>query len=398
MQNNLFYLCRVNVSTAEAMYQRAVLHLDLDAFFVAVECLRNDSLRGKPLIIGGGSDRGVVSSCSYEARRFGVHSAMPVKMALRLCPDAIVLRGDMDVYSHYSHLVTEIIAARAPLFEKASIDEFYLDLSGMDRYFGCFRWSQELREHILRESGLPISFGLAVNKLVSKVSTGEVKPNGAIAVPAGSEREYLAPLSTAKLPGIGKETYKKLSFMGVRTIRVLSEIPPRLLERQFGKHGPDMWRKAQGLDDRPVEPYEEQKSMSTERTFSEDTLDVAGVRDKLRGMTEQLAFDLRRDTRLTSCVTVKIRYADFNTYTMQRRVPYTASDTVLRRTAVELFDRLYQRRQLIRLIGVKFSGLVRGHCQMDLFEDSAEEQRLLQAMDHIRTRFGNKAVMRASGL
>lgn len=381
-----------------AMYHRAVLHLDLDSFFVAVECLKNDQFRGKPLIVGGTSARGVVASCSYEARRFGVHSAMPIKMALRLCPDAIVLRGDMDSYSRYSHLVTEIIADRAPVFEKASIDEFYLDLTGMDRYFGCFRWSQELGDAIRRESGLPISFGLAVNKLVSKVSTGEVKPQGAIAVPVGTEREYLAPLSTNKLPGIGKETYKRLSFMGVRTVRVLSEIPLLLLQRHFGLHGKDLWRKARGQDDSPVEPYEEQKSMSTERTFTEDTLDVAGVRDRLRSMTEQLAFDLRRQERLTSCVTVKIRYADFNTYTMQRRVAYTASDTLLRRTAVELFDRLYQRRQLIRLIGVKFSGLVRGHYQIDLFEDTQEEVRLLQAMDHIRTRFGSKAIRRASGL
>lgn len=382
----------------DAMYNRAVLHLDLDAFFVSVECLKNDSLKGKPLIIGGGSDRGVVSSCSYEARRFGVHSAMPVKMALRLCPDAIVLRGDMDSYSHHSHLVTDIIAAQAPTFEKASIDEFYLDLTGMDRYFGCFRWSQELRQRIMRESGLPISFGLSVNKLVSKVGTGEVKPNGMIAVDAGKERGFLAPLSTGKLPGIGKETYKKLSFMGVRTVKVLSEIPMPLLERQFGKHGRDLWRKANALDDSPVEPYEEQKSMSTERTFAQDTLDVAGVRDKLRSMADQLAFELRQSGRLTSCVTVKIRYADFNTYTMQRRVPYTAIDNMLRATAVELFDRLYQRRQLIRLIGVKFSGLVRGSYQINLFEDTQEELRLLQAMDHIRKRFGTKAVMRASGM
>ncbi len=382
----------------EAMYNRAVLHLDLDAFFVSVECLKNDSLKGKPLIIGGGSDRGVVSSCSYEARRFGVHSAMPVKMALRLCPDAIVLRGDMDSYSHHSHLVTEIIAAQAPTFEKASIDEFYLDLTGMDRYFGCFRWSQELRQRIMRESGLPISFGLSVNKLVSKVSTGEVKPNGMIAVDAGTERGYLAPLSTGKLPGIGKETYKKLSFMGVRTVKVLSEIPMPLLERQFGLHGRDLWRKANAIDNSPVEPYEEQKSMSTERTFAQDTLDVAGVRDKLRSMTDQLAFELRQSGRLASCVTVKIRYADFNTYTMQRRVPYTAIDNALRTTAVELFDRLYQRRQLIRLIGVKFSGLVRGSYQINLFEDTQEELSLLQAMDHIRKRFGTKAVIRASGL
>ncbi len=379
-------------------FNRAILHLDLDAFFVAVECLKNDSLRGKPLIVGGTSDRGVVAACSYEARRFGVHSAMPMKMALRLCPDALVLKGDMDSYSQYSHLVTEIIADQAPVFEKASIDEFYLDLTGMDRYFGCMQWSGELRERIMRESGLPISFGLSVNKLVSKVGTGEVKPNGTIAVPAGTEKGFLAPLSTNKIPGIGKETYKKLSFMGVRTVQVLSEIPMGLLQREFGKQGRDLWRKANAIDDAAVEPYEEQKSMSTERTFHQDTLDVNRVRDMLRGMTERLAFDLRQANKLTSCITVKIRYADFNTYTMQRRIAYTATDGPLRSATLNLFDRLYQRRQLIRLIGVKFSGLVQGHYQIDLFEDTLEEVHLMQAMDRIRNRFGNQAVMRASGL
>lgn len=379
-------------------FTRAILHLDLDAFFVAVECLKNDSLRGKPLIVGGTSDRGVVAACSYEARRFGVHSAMPMKMALRLCPDALVLRGDMDSYSRYSHLVTEIIADHAPVFEKASIDEFYLDLTGMDRYFGCMQWSGELRERIMNESGLPISFGLSVNKLVSKVGTGEVKPNGTIAVPSGTEKGFLAPLSTNKIPGIGKETYKKLSFMGVRTVKVLSEIPMGLLQREFGKHGQDLWRKANAIDDAAVVPYEEQKSMSSERTFQQDTLEVGKVRDLLRGMTERLAFDLRQANKLTSCVTVKIRYADFNTYTMQRRIAYTATDGPLQATALDLFDRLYQRRQLLRLIGIKFSGLVQGHYQIDLFNDTLEEVHLMQAMDRIRNRFGNQAVMRASGL
>ncbi len=381
-----------------SLFNRAILHLDLDAFFVSVECLKNDSLRGKPLIVGGTSDRGVVAACSYEARRFGVHSAMPMKMALRLCPDALVLRGDMDSYSHYSHLITELIADQAPVFEKASIDEFYLDLTGMDRYFGCMQWSGELREHIMKESGLPISFGLSVNKLVSKVGTGEVKPNGMISVPAGTEKGFLAPLSTNKIPGIGKETYKKLSFMGVRTVQVLSEIPMGLLQREFGKHGRDLWRKANAIDDAAVEPYEEQKSMSSERTFHQDTLEVNRVRDMLRGMTERLAFDLRKSNKLTSCITVKIRYADFNTYTMQRRISYTATDGPLQVATLALFDRLYQRRQLIRLIGVKFSGLVQGHYQIDLFEDTLEEVHLMQAMDRIRNRFGNQAVMRASGL
>ncbi len=374
------------------MYDRAILHLDLDSFFVSVECLRDSSLKGKPLIIGGMGGRGVVASCSYEARRYGVHSAMPMKMALRLCPQALVLRGDMDAYTRHSILVSEIIDGQAPVFEKSSIDEFYLDLTGMDRYFGCYKWSVELRERIMKESGLPISCALSVNKLVSKVGTGEAKPNGMREIPNGEEREFLAPLSTGKIPGIGKETYKKLSFMGVRTIRVLREIPHPLLEREFGKMGQFLWESSNAIDRRQVIPYSEQKSMSKERTFSEDTLDMKFIRSLLGGMVDELAFDLRQDSRLTSCITVKIRYADFNTFTKQRRIPYTAQTRTLIKYAQELFEEVYERRQLIRLIGVKFSGLVNGHIQLNLFDDTQSEISLLQQLDHIRRRWGKEAI------
>jgi DNA polymerase-4 len=380
------------------MYSRAILHLDLDAFFVSVECLKNSAFKGKPLLIGGLSQRGVVASCSYEARRFGVHSAMPMKLALRLCPQAIVLRGDMDSYSKYSHVVTEIIDEEAPVFEKASIDEFYLDLSGMDRYFGCYRWSGELRQKVMGETGLPISFGLSVNKLVSKVGTGEAKPNGTRQILSGEERAFLAPLSTRKIPGLGKETYKKLSFMGVRTIRVLSEIPAELLEREFGKMGRTLWENANAIDRRPVVPYHEQKSMSKERTFAEDTLNIQKIRKLLISMVDELAFDLRDGQRLCSCLTVKIRYADFNTYTKQRRITYTANNKTLVRHTLELFDQLYERRQLIRLVGVKFSGLVHGYYQISLFDDTEEDIALLRQLDHIRRRWGKGAIGRACGL
>lgn len=366
--------------------------MDLDSFFVSVEVLRNSDLKGKPLIIGGTSDRGVVSSCSYEARRFGVHSAMPMKLARRLCPQAILLRGDMDAYSKASREVTQVIEEEAPLYEKASIDEFYLDLTGMDRYFGCYKWSTELREKVMRETGLPISFGLSVNKLVSKIGTGEAKPNGTKMVDRGAERDFLAPLSTAKIPSLGKETYKRLSFMGVRTIKVLSEVPVRLLEREFGKLGRQLSEKSRGLDNRPVVPYSERKSMSKERTFEKDTIDLEGIRSRLAAMALGLAFDLRQSGRLCSVVTVKIRYADFNTYTRQRRIPYTANDRILQRHVHELFDQLYERRQMIRLIGVKYSGLVGGHYQIDLFDDTITEVRLMQQMDHIRNRFGSDAI------
>ena len=305
------------------MFDRAVLHLDLDCFFVSVECLKNSSFKGKPLIIGGTSRRGVVASCSYEARRFGVHSAMPMKMALRLCPDALVIKGDGDSYSYYSKLVTEIIAEDAPLLEKASVDEFYIDMTGMDRFFGCLSWSKELRHRIIKESGLPISFGLSVNKLVSKVSAGEGKPNGETEVPRGTEKAFLSPLPVRKIPGVGKETHKKLSFMGVRHVKTLSQIPVRLLEREFGKFGKNLWEKANAIDSTPVIPYSEKKSISKERTFMEDTLDLQMIRHKLMGLVDKLAYELRNTLKLTSCVTVKIRYADFNTYTKQRRIAYT---------------------------------------------------------------------------
>lgn len=380
------------------MFDRAILHMDLDSFFVSVECLKNSTFKGKPLIIGGKSNRGVVASCSYEARRFGVHSAMPMKMALRLCPQAIVLKGDMDSYSKYSRLVTDVIAEDAPVYEKASIDEFYLDLSGMDRYFGCFKWSLELREQIMKETGLPISFGLSINKLVSKVGTGEAKPNGTKEVQKGEEKAFLFPLSVRKIPGIGKETYKKLSFMGVRKIKTLSEIPPRLLEREFGKHGRSLWEKAHGIDNTPIVPYSEQKSMSKERTFSEDTLNLNFMRNMLLKMVDELSFELRKAEKLCSCVTVKIRYADFNTYTRQKHINYTANENILSQHVCELFDSLYERRQLIRLIGVKYSGLVQGNYQISLFDDTATDISLMQEKDWIRERFGTDKIMRASYL
>lgn len=373
-------------------FDRAILHLDLDAFYVAVELLRNDALRGKPLIIGGSSNRGVVASCSYEARAFGVRSAMPMRQALQLCPDATVLKGDMEAYSKQSALVREVIEAEAPLFEQASIDEFYLDLTGMDKYIGCWKWSTELREHIIKETGLPLSFGLSVNKTVSKVGAGEVKPNGTKLVPAGTEKLFLAPLPVGKLPSVGRETERRLALMGVRTCKTLSEAPPRLLEREFGKHGLLMWKKANGEDDSPVVPYREQDSISSERTFHEDSIDMRFLQDEIRRQTAQLAYELRALGKLTACVTIKLRYSDFNTFTKQARIPYTAQDGGLTEHALSLFERLYERRQAIRLLGVRFSELVPGSSQLNLFDDTEKEGRLLAAMDKIRDRFGKGAV------
>lgn len=375
-----------------------IVHMDLDAFFVSVACLENSALRGKPVIIGGAGDRGVVSACSYEARAFGVHSAMPIKLARRLCPDALFVRGDHDRYSYYSNIVTEIIEESVPLYEKSSIDEFYLDLTGMDRFYGCYSWATALRQRITKETGLPISFGLSLNKTVSKVATGEAKPNGQLRVDQGTEKKFLAPLSISKIPMVGEKTYRLLRSMGVEQISTLQEMPVQLMERVLGDNGIVIWKKANGIDPSPVEPYTERKSISTEITFEQDTIDIHRLRNLIVGMTEKLAFQLRAEDKVTACVTVKIRYSNFDTHTTQSRIPYTACDHTLIARAKELFDKLYNRRLLIRLIGVRFSHLVGGGYQINLFEDSEETIRLYQAMDKLRNRFGEGAVRRAAGL
>lgn len=380
---------------SENTNSRAVAHIDLDSFFVSVECLRDTRLKGLPLIIGGNSDRSVVSSCSYEARRFGVHSAMPVKLAKRLCPDALIIQGDMELYSRYSQLVTDVVRDAVPLYEKASIDEFYLDLSGMDRFFGSWRWMVELKQKIVRETGLPNTFALSVNKTVSKIGTGEAKPNGQLQVPSGTEKAFLSPLSIRKIPMIGDKTYTTLCSMGIRRIETLQQMPVRAMEQVMGKHGILIWKKANGIDESPVEPYHEQKSMSTEHTFETDTIDVVKLRELLTAMSEKLAYKLRRKNRLCGCITVKIRYADFDTVTKQVKVPYTANDKTILQTVQQLFKQTYQRRLRIRLIGVRLSDLVQGSLQISLFDDTPEIINLYQAMDRMRNRYGPTAVQRA---
>jgi len=378
--------------------ERSILHLDLDTFFVSVERLKNSRLTGKPVIIGGMSDRGVVSSCSYEARKYGVNSAMPMKMARIMCPEAIIIRGDMELYSNYSNMVTEIIAERAPLYEKSSVDEHFIDISGMDRFYGCCKWSHELREYIIKETGLPVSAGLSVNKTVSKIATGEAKPNGEIEVMKETVLPFLDPLSISKIPMIGPKTYHLLRSMGIATIYTLRNIPAEMLEKLMGKNGIEIWKKANGIDLTPVISYSEQKSISTEHTFEKDTTDMERLNQLLVSMVERIAYDMRKQEKLTSCVTVKIRYSNFDTHTLQKRIPYTSFDHVLTDVAKELFVRLYQRRMLIRLIGVRFSHLVQGVQQLDMFDDTPEKVSLYMAIDRLRRRFGRYAVQRAAGV
>ncbi len=349
-------------------------------------------------MIGGTSDRGVVAACSYEARKFGVHSAMPMKLAKQLCPEAIVIRGNSGIYSKYSNLVTDIIKEDSPIYEKSSIDEFYIDASGMDRFFGTYQWASELRQRIIRETGLPISFGLSQNKTVSKIGTGQAKPNNQIFVEEGTEKPFLAPLSVRKIPMVGEKTYIQLHQLGLRKIRTVQDMEVELMESAFGKNGIMIWKKANGIDSSPVQPYQERKSISIERTFEKDTTDVHKLKSIVMAMGENLAYQLRSGDKLSACVTLKVRYSDFNTYTKQMKIPYTSSDQTIIDTVKELFEKLFDRRLLVRLVGVRLSHLVNGNHQIHLFEDSEKIIRLYGAMDKLRNRYGQDAVKRLSSI
>lgn len=375
---------------------RAIVHMDLDTFFVSCERLQNSKLNGIPVIIGGG-ERGVVSSCSYEARYFGVRSAMPMKMALRLCPDAKVIKGDYELYSNLSHTVTDIIQEQVPVMEKASIDEFYLDLSGMDKFFGCYKWTSEIADSVMRNTGLPISFALSTNKTVSKIGTGEAKPHGKLEIQESFVQPFLNPLSIKKIPMVGNVTFQLLSRIGIRKIQTLSEMPMDVLQQMIGKNGQELWKKANGIDETPVVPFHERKSISKEHTFTNDTMDLPMLKSIISGMAEQLAYQLRKEKWLTSTIVIKIRYANFDTEIKQSRVAYTAVDHTLSRVALDLFEKVYTRRMRLRLIGLRFTNLVHGQHQMNLFEDTEELMNLYQAMDRMKNRFGSDALGRASG-
>lgn len=375
---------------------KQIIHIDQDAFFVSVEIKKNSKLAGIPLIIGGMSDRGVVASCSYEARKYGVHSAMSSRLARQLCPHAVFIRGSMDDYSYYSRQITELLQQKVPLLEKASIDEHYVDMTGMDRFFGCIKFAKELKQSVLKEIGLPISFGLSINKTVSKMATNEKKPNGEGHVKKPEVRSFLDPLSIKKIPGLGDAAFLKLSEMGVRKIHTLSQIPQDLMFNLLGKSGLALWQKANGIDHSPVVPYREQKSIGKQSTFDSDSMDISGIKLMLTDMVTQLAFELRQKQKLTACITVTIRYANFETVTRQAVIPYTSLDTILLKKTKELFDQVYQKRMLLRLAGVKFSHLVSGHEQIMLYDSSEKVYNLYQRMDALRSKFGIDAVRLAT--
>jgi DNA polymerase-4 len=377
---------------------RQIIHMDMDSFFVAVEVLKNSKLKGIPVAVGGNSDRGVLTSISSEAKQFGIHGGMPAGIARQLCPQLQIIKGNMDEYSKYSHTVTEIITERSPVVEKAAIDEYYVDMTGMDKYFGAMKFAHELRQKVISETGLPLSFGLSVNKTVSKIVTNENKPNGEGLIMLPGVQEFLNPLSIKKIPGVGDSTYIRLSEMGVRKILTLVQIPPEMMFRIMGQNGVTLWQKGNGIDNTPVVPYRENRSVSDQRDFTTETINVERIRALIATMVTELAYELRKQRKLTACIIVTIRYANFETVTRQERIAYTSLDFLLIQKARALFDKAYDRRMLLRLIGIRFSHLVGGFEQIDLYNTAAEQYSLYQSMDKIRNRFGGKAVVLASSL
>ena len=375
--------------------QRYIAHFDLDSFFVSVEILNDPSLKGKPVIVGGSKERGVVSTCSYEARKFGVHSAMPMKTAMKLCPHALIVRGTRGEYSRYSRWVTDIIAAKAPLFEKASIDVFYIDLTGMDKFFDPYQWTMDLRKEIIDSTRLPISFGLATNKMVAKIATDEAKPNGCLFVQPGMEKAFLAPLPVNKFSGVGEHTYETLKQMGIFTIQQLSDTPTAILEKKLGKYGLDLWQKSQGIHHGQVHPYHEAKSISCENTFEENSTDIEFLLSELVRMTERVGYELRQDEKLTGCIAVKIRYPDFETTSRQTTIDYTLRDDELIPVAIDLFHKLYRKGQPVRLLGVRLSELTNHPIQTSLFDDAAKKNDLYKAIDAVKNKFGKGYLQKA---
>lgn len=375
---------------------RLIAHFDLDSFFVSVEVLNNPSLKDKPVLVGG-SERGVVAACSYAARKFGIHSAMPMKTALKLCPQAIVVSSGRGEYSKFSRWVTEIIAAKAPVFEKASIDEFYLDLTGMDRYFQPYDWTIALRQEIIDKTGLPISFGLAANKMVAKIATDEAKPNGYLFVPPGREKDFLAPLGVNKIPGVGGHMHQALKEWGIETIQDLTKWSADQLEHRFGKTGADLWNKAQGIHHGEVVPYHEAKSVSTENTFDQNIRDETLLLNEIVRMTEKIAYELRQDNKMAGCIAVKIRYPDFETTSKQTTIDYSFYDDELIPKAKELFRKLYRKGEPVRLLGVRLSELTDGAVQTNLFSNVGRKTELYKAIDEVKGRFGRNALTKATG-
>jgi DNA polymerase-4 len=387
---------------------KTFFHLDMDAFFVSVEELFDPALKGKPVVVGGRpNERGVVSAASYAARKFGVHSAMPLRTAYKLCPQAIFVDGHMERYQEYSHKVHDVLCGFTPLVEMASIDEAYLDITGTERLYGPpLSAAHLLHERMHAATKLNCSIGIAASRLVAKICSDQAKPNGVLWVIPGREAAFLAPLDVRRIPGVGKVSEKNLNSLGIRKVGDLARLDERFLEQHFGKVGLALAGKAQGLDaggwfDTEIGEEEGPKSISHEHTFSEDTAEVALIEATLANLSEMVGRRLREHSLSARTIQLKLRYTDFSTITRAHSIARpTALDTELFEEIRALFHRNWKKGAKVRLLGVHTSGWSEEQAQLDLLGDHTHErwQRALAAADHMRDRFGESAVSLAASL
>jgi nucleotidyltransferase/DNA polymerase involved in DNA repair len=395
---------------------RSILHIDMDAFFAAVEILDHPEYRGKPLVVGadpkGGTGRGVVSTASYEARAFGIHSAMPISQAYRRCPQAIYLSGRPERYMEISRRVMRLLQDFSPVMQQISIDEAFLDITQTAGPMGGpVAVAKKIKQRIREEIGLTASIGMAANKFVAKVASDLQKPDGLTICEAGKEKEFLAPLPVAKLWGVGKKTEERLKKFGFHTIGDLAKTSPEFLAKKFGKWGSHLWQLANGIDDRPVEEWGPQKSISHEHTFEEDQDDVALLEHTLWSIADELSREMRDANLKGRVLTLKIRLEGFLTFTRQRSLrDYTNDAVTMREIAVELFRKFDREGKRVRLLGIGMSHLDNESTgsinddagmtgiQLDLFHEAAprHSEKIGELIDALRNKFGEGTATRGS--
>ena len=370
---------------------RTILHLDLDAFFVSVERILDASLKGKPVIVGAKPEdgRGVVAACSYEAREYGLHSAMPVKQAYHLCPDGIYLHGHHEEYSRFSKAVKHILEKYAPQIEQASIDEFYMDFTGTQHIYGSmFAFAKKLQREIEEKLSLPCSIGIGSNKTIAKICSDYAKPEGITYVLSGMEKEFLVPLPVEVIPGVGKVMKKALHEKGFYKIKDITKVPGNYFGMAFGKYGISLWHKANGEGQEYLNPPQKRKSISKEKTYGKDVVSKEEIETTLFNLTGKVCQMLRDKNRQASTVGIKLRYSDFVTVTRAKTIKFTNDDKVIFDTAVRLFRKAYTRRISIRLIGIYLTKFNEFYEQQVLFEDiEIKRKKLFKAIDQIRRKY-----------
>ena len=376
---------------------RTIFHLDLDAFFVSVERILDPKLNGKPVIVGGDPKygRGVVAACSYEARAYGLHSAMPIRTAYRLCPHGIYLHGHFEEYERYSQAVKNILQQYAPLVEQASIDEFYLDMTGTQIMYGSmFAFASKLQEEIWNKLGLPCSIGIGSNKTVAKIGSDCMKPKGITYIIPGMEKEFLAPMPVETIPGVGKVMKQQLNARGIYRIADITKLPSEYFSVAFGKYGVDLWRKAHGEGTEYLTIQRERKSISRETTFGKDVTSDEELKQTLFNLTGKVCQSLRKKDWVASTVEIKLRYIDFQTLVRSKTIKPTDDDKIVFETALNLLTKAKTRRVAVRLIGIGLTNFSPASEQEYLFEDyEVKRKKMLRAVTKVRDKFGYESLM-----